>query len=78
MKTSIRNAALALVLGVLPALSLAAMPRNGITMQEVEMQAGAPKSKSAPVGQPPITRWDYDGYSVYFENNRVLHTVKQD
>jgi len=24
---------------------------------------------------PPITRWDYDGYSVFFENSTVLHSV---
>ena len=27
------------------------------------------------LGNPPITRWDYPQFSVYFENDRVLHTV---
>jgi hypothetical protein len=27
------------------------------------------------VGDPPITRWDYDGWSVYFEYDLVLFTV---
>ncbi len=25
--------------------------------------------------QPPITRWDYDAFSVYFENDHVIHAV---
>jgi hypothetical protein len=25
--------------------------------------------------QPPITRWDYDGFSVVFEGAFVLHSV---
>jgi hypothetical protein len=27
------------------------------------------------VGHPPITRWDYPAYSVFFEHDHVLHTV---
>ncbi len=60
-----------------PALAWSAtMPRAGITMAEVEKVSGAPRAKHSAVGQPPITRWDYDGYSVYFEYDRVLHTVQ--
>ena len=25
--------------------------------------------------QPPITRWDYPAFSVYFEHDRVIHAV---
>jgi hypothetical protein len=28
------------------------------------------------VGQPPITRWDYASYSVYFEYDRVIDSVR--
>ena len=28
-----------------------------------------------PSGKPPITRWDYDGFSVYFEHQHVIHAV---
>ena len=30
---------------------------------------------AAPSAQPPITRWEYPGFVVYFENNHVVHTV---
>ena len=51
------------------------LPRRGASMSAVETRFGAPKSRHAAVGQPPITRWDYDGFSVYFENSLVLHAV---
>ena len=51
------------------------VPANGQTMQEVESAHGAPSLKSPPVGDPPITRWDYERWSVYFEYERVLFTV---
>ena len=50
-------------------------PRGGMTMQAVEMRYGAPQERHAAVGQPPITRWDYASFTVYFENDRVIHTV---
>jgi hypothetical protein len=50
-------------------------PSRGMSMRGVEERFGAPETRSAAVGQPPITRWDYPGFSVYFEHDRVLHTV---
>ncbi len=50
-------------------------PARGTTMSEVEAQFGAPVRKYPAVGQPPITRWVYDHFTVYFENDRVIHTV---
>jgi hypothetical protein len=50
-------------------------PTRGISMSEVEAQFGAPREKHAAVGQPPIARWDYDGFVVFFENDRVIHAV---
>lgn len=50
-------------------------PRNGITMTQVRQQYGSPVTEHPAVGDPPITRWDYDGYSVFFEHNLVLHSV---
>jgi hypothetical protein len=26
-------------------------------------------------GQPPITRWDYAGFAVFFEHDRVIDAV---
>jgi hypothetical protein len=50
-------------------------PHRGSTMAQVEGQYGAPSNRHAAVGNPPITRWDYPQFSVYFENDRVLHAV---
>lgn len=50
-------------------------PHRGATMQSVEKQFGAPTERHATVGQPPITRWDYPGFSVFFEKDRVIHAV---
>ena len=51
------------------------VPRMGMKKAEVERQFGTPLGRKAPVGDPPISRWDYSTYSVYFERNTVLHTV---
>ena len=50
-------------------------PKRGSTMAEVEKHFGAPVEKHATVGQPPITRWDYPGFSVFFEGDRVIDSV---
>lgn len=50
-------------------------PHRGSTMTQVESRYGAPTNRHAAVGNPPITRWDYPQFSVYFENDRVLHAV---
>jgi hypothetical protein len=50
-------------------------PKRGSTMTEVEKHFGAPVEKHATVGKPPITRWDYSGFSVFFEHDRVIHAV---
>jgi hypothetical protein len=55
-------------------------PKRGSTMGEVEKRFGAPVSRHATVGgssphQPPITRWDYNNFSVVFERDRVIDTV---
>lgn len=57
-----------------------ALPAKGSLMTEVRKRFGEPTTKHAPVGggsrqQPPITRWDYPGFSVFFENNHVVHAV---
>ncbi|HKX55406.1 MAG TPA: hypothetical protein VJN01_04870 [Xanthomonadales bacterium] len=51
------------------------VPENGTSMAEVESRFGAPASKDGPVGDPPITQWVYDTWSVYFEYDKVLFTV---
>jgi hypothetical protein len=50
-------------------------PGRGMTMSQVSQQFGAPVSKIPPVGKPPISRWEYPGFIVYFENDHVIHSV---
>ncbi len=50
-------------------------PRRGMSMTAVEARFGAPRNRIAAVGEPPISRWEYDGFTVYFERDLVLHTV---
>lgn len=52
-----------------------AAPTRGMTKNQVESNFGAPRAISGPVGEPAIYRWDYADYSVFFENNYVLHSV---
>jgi hypothetical protein len=46
-------------------------------MERVASRYGEPASRHAAIGDPPITRWDYPGFSVYFEHNIVLHSVER-
>ncbi len=50
-------------------------PAKGQTMQAVESRFGKALAVRGPVGNPPISVWDYPGYTVYFEYNHVIHTV---
>lgn len=52
-------------------------PRNGLNMAQVRQQFGEPAQEVPAVGEPPISRWEYSGYTVYFENDLVLHAVIQ-
>jgi hypothetical protein len=60
--------------------SHADVPKRGLTMNDVEKHFGAPVTRHPAVGgasaqQPPITRWDYSGFSVFFEHDRVIDSV---
>ena len=50
-------------------------PARGMRMARVENAFGTPVERIAAVGEPPITRWVYANYVVFFEHDRVLHTV---
>jgi hypothetical protein len=50
-------------------------PARGMSMEKVEAAFGAPTNRGSPVGEPPITRWEYPGFVVYFEHQLVVHTV---
>jgi len=51
------------------------LPTNGQSKADVEAKFGAPVEKRSAVGDPPISNWKYDAYSVYFERDLVLFTV---
>jgi hypothetical protein len=44
-------------------------------MAQVSAQFGEPTSVKEAVGEPPITRWIYPGYTVYFEHQHVVNVV---
>lgn len=50
-------------------------PSRGMTMAQVEARYGAPAERYPAVGQPPITRWVYAAFVVYFEYSHVVHAV---
>lgn len=52
-----------------------ARPTRGMTMQRVESAFGAPSARHAAVGEPPITRWEYPDFVVFFEHQHVIHAV---
>ena len=59
-----------------------ALPARGQSMTQVESRFGAPQVKHAAIAgpnnrraNPPITRWDYAGFSVYFEYSHVVDAV---
>lgn len=54
------------------------MPGQGASMSQVEKHFGPPREKLAPVGNPPITRWVYGDYTVYFEHEYVIHSVRNE
>jgi hypothetical protein len=52
-----------------------ATPQRGMTMDQVSTKFGAPVAKVPAVGKPPIARWEYPGFVVYFEHEHVIHSV---
>lgn len=51
------------------------VPINNMTMSGVRNNFGEPERILDAVGEPPITRWQYPGYIVYFEHDLVITTV---
>ncbi|RMG31015.1 MAG: hypothetical protein D6721_02390 [Gammaproteobacteria bacterium] len=77
--------AILLALGTVPAtadrLQVPAAPGvhddlRGLTMDAVRQRLGPPRKVLPAVGDPPITRWIYDGLTVYFERDRAIHAVR--
>jgi hypothetical protein len=53
------------------------LPAKHLSSDSVKQQFGEPVTVHPAVGTPPITRWDYPQFSVYFEYGHVIHAVKK-
>jgi hypothetical protein len=61
--------------GIAVKKSEAPTPTRGMTMNQVASKFGEPVTKVPAVGKPPIARWEYPGFVVYFEQDHVIHSV---
>ncbi|MCY1213348.1 hypothetical protein D9M69_371980 [compost metagenome] len=53
-----------------------ALPARGDSQRAVLERFGLPDEEHPAVGKPPISRWDYRDFSVYFESGRVIDSVR--
>lgn len=53
------------------------LPQKGQSMSSVRESLGAPARELPPVGNPPITVWDYGEFRVFFEYQHVIDAVKK-
>lgn len=53
----------------------AGKPTRGMTTERVQSVFGEPQSRESAVGDPPISRWHYSSFVVYFEYDKVIHAV---
>ena len=54
---------------------LITLPGKGMTKDSVEERFGSPAERIEAVGEPPISRWIYGSFIVYFEYDHVIHAV---
>lgn len=52
------------------------VPAKGMTKEHVKATFGEPIEASEPKGNPPISRWSYNDFVVYFEHDHVIHSVR--
>ncbi len=55
--------------------ALTERPKRGMSMDTVESKWGQPAAKHGAVGDPPIARWEYQEFVIYFEYSHVIHAV---
>ena len=63
-----------------PVSASVAVPSRGQSMAAVTRSFGEPNHRHRAVGggkpqHPPITRWDYSGFTVVFERSKVIDVV---
>ena len=56
-------------------IETAGKPTRGMTREQVRSTYGSPDNEVPAVGEPPISRWNYAGFVVFFEYDRVIHSV---
>ena len=52
-------------------------PERGLSSRTVEAEFGEPLSRHGPVGDPAIYFWEYEQFTVYFEDSYVIHAVSK-
>lgn len=52
------------------------MPTKGMSKERVKNLFGEPLAEIPAKGQPPISRWKYQEFTVYFDSNTVIHCVR--
>ena len=52
-----------------------ALPVRGTSSANVMEKYGEPQSKHGPIGDPPISTWQYEDFKVYFEYRHVITSV---
>lgn len=52
------------------------LPAPGASQSRVLEEFGLPDLQHPAVGTPKMSRWDYRDFSVYFENERVITSVR--
>jgi len=50
---------------------------RGLSKQSLQSRWGEPQTKRGAIGDPPISRWEYSDYVVFFEYNHVIHAVQK-
>ena len=50
-------------------------PNRGVSMDQVRNRFGEPQQELPWVGEPPISRWVYQDFTVYFEHEHVINSV---
>lgn len=54
----------------------AQLPQRGESQRAVLERFGLADEEHPAVGSPPISRWDYREFSVYFEYDHVINSVR--
>ena len=59
------------------ATSPSGKPIRGMKSDQVRANFGMPQTIHNPVGNPPIIRWEYSNFVVFFEYDTVIHAVNK-